>query len=40
MNQFLKLLAIIAGAMTIARIAQANKVCLCAGPICACGYKR
>lgn len=40
MSNFLKLVAVIAGVVTIARIAKSPKVCVCAGPFCACGYRR
>jgi hypothetical protein len=40
MAGFVKFLAILAGVAAIARIAQSPKVCVCAGPFCACGYRR
>ncbi len=40
LSKLLKFVALVAGVMTIARIAQSPKVCVCAGPLCACGYRR
>lgn len=40
MANLLKFVAVLAGVFTIARIAQSPKVCVCAGPFCACGYRR
>lgn len=40
MNALLKIVGVLAGIVLIARIAQAPKVCVCAGPFCACGYPR
>ena len=39
MKELMKVLAVIAGVVAIARIASAAKVCVCAGPFCACGYR-
>lgn len=40
MQQLLKLVGILAGVIAVVRIAQSPKVCVCAGPLCACGYPR
>jgi hypothetical protein len=39
MKDLLKVLAIMAAAVAVARIASSKKACVCAGPFCACGYR-
>ncbi len=40
MTNLIKLLAVLAGVIAVARVATAPKVCFCAGPLCACNYRR
>ncbi len=39
-NNAVKILAALAVGVAIARILRSPKVCLCAGPLCACWYRR